>query len=130
MDFYKEFLARKKANRLKWNEIGSVVDKEEGTIRLAFRNKSLKPLEIKALSHKYLSNELPLNDKKHTFNEKEERTLLEITEDYRKIHTDDLVRYILYNQDILMQNPIFKTFIDKMGYKIAIDILEGRLNSK
>lgn len=80
MDFYDKMNVIKKEKRLRWPDIGAVVDKEQGTIRLAFKNKSLRPLEIEALKKAFFSNELlePEKDDYSKINERLERMELSI----------------------------------------------------
>lgn len=66
-EFYDKFLSKKEENkgerRWTWPVIGGIVEKEQGTVRLAFKNKSLTSLEKKALYKEYLSNGLLSKEK-------------------------------------------------------------------
>lgn len=81
-EFYDIFLQKKKENKgdkdWTWPVIGGFVDKEQGTIRLAFKNKSLTRLERDVLTEKYLSNKLPSdsNDKKSDLSDYEPSEIL------------------------------------------------------
>lgn len=65
-DFYYEFINIKNENRgdkkWTWTTIGEHIEKEQSTVRLAFKNKSLTTLEIKCLSEIYLTKDLGFND--------------------------------------------------------------------
>lgn len=57
------------------------------------------------------------------FNNEEKNILDNITKDLSKVDIENIVRFISYNDEELMKNPIFENYINKKGYKIALDIL-------
>lgn len=57
------------------------------------------------------------------FNDEEKNILDNITKDLSKVDIENIVRFISYNDEELMKNPIFENYINKKGYKIALDIL-------
>lgn len=52
-NFYEKMLALKGVKKLKWRDIGNVIQKKESTIRFAFQNKSLTQLEMRELAVYY-----------------------------------------------------------------------------
>jgi len=55
MDFYDKLLSYKAVNKLSWSDIGSVINKEQATMRIAVNRKSLSELEIRELEKKFFS---------------------------------------------------------------------------
>ena len=55
-------------------------------------------------------------------NDEEKNVLNKITEDYKKIDIENLVRFISENDDELMKNPIYNNYIGKKVYKAALEI--------
>lgn len=115
MDFYDEFLTKKEVNKgnkeWTWPVIGAVVEKEQSTIRVAFKNKSLTSLEKNALTEKYLSNELP----------KDSNVSKKSLNDYSDL---EIVEYVAQNIERFkkIESFNFVTGIKKLGE------LEDKLN--
>ena len=55
--------------------------------------------------------------------ENEINLMKEINLDFKDVDVENLVRFIIYNQDKLMQNPIFENFIKKIGYESVVNNL-------
>lgn len=118
-DFYEEIIRVKSDKRLKWPEIGEVVDKKQSAIRLAVKNKSLSELEKQAITRKFFH--------------KKQMKGIEINAEDRisdNENFNDLLQLILKNEDLLFSNIDFcyliKAISDKHIYKNKLKTTETR----
>ena len=105
-DFYERMLDYKRRHGTGWREIGSVIDKKEATIRLAFQRKSLSELEQKELL-------------RHFFNE--------VPDEVRGMDVRQIVEFVVANQEEFLNDRLFREFVDKLAFR---RIYEMELNRK
>ncbi|MBE99357.1 hypothetical protein [Flavobacterium coralii] len=104
-DFYEWLLLKKKELRLTNKDIGEVIRKNESAVQKAISRQSLDHFEMQALRNYFEKRSIDNN----VF------ALNEPPEDYSTTITDEqAIKYIIENEDTLMENKMFKMWVENL----------------
>ncbi len=126
MDFYQRLLSYKAVNKMSWGQIGSHINKEQATIRIAVNRKSLSELEKKELEKLFDSKSTGI-EKGSLLDEKEINKELFLIKDGVKIDTRDVSLFVVKNHnEMINSEPLFNEWVKNLKKDAIIEFLESK----